>query len=211
MFGMTALANLGTPRQRLQLKEFLALVRQANARVNLVSRQDIANLVEHHLAPSCLFFVLKRIAAGERILDIGSGGGFPGMVCAILQPASWFVLVDSTRKKTDFLKTAVQALQLTNVQVLWQRVETMATDPHWQQAFDRSISRAVAPLSDVVRWSEPLLKPGGSVEALKGRAAATAEATQQVQPVEFHTPPVDWQWNSHLNSVTIVTVLPKLV
>ena len=176
MFGMTALDTIGTASQRAKLAQYLELVRQTNERVNLVSRQDIAHLAEHHLAPSCLFVVLKRIGPNERILDIGSGGGFPGIVCAILQPDSQFVLVDSTRKKTEFLQAVVTKLNLTNVQVVWQRVETMAKSPEWQRSFDRSISRAVAPLENLIVWSKPLLKRNGTVEALKGQQAATAEA-----------------------------------
>lgn len=154
---------------------------------------------------------MKRIGPNQRILDIGSGGGFPGIVCAILQPDSQFVLVDSTRKKTEFLQTVVAQLNLTNVRVLWQRVETMAESLEWQRSFDRSISRAVAPLENLIVWSKPLLKPTGTVEALKGQQTATAEAKILHYPIEFYTPPPDWQWNDHLNSVVIASVLPKSV
>ncbi|EKD76041.1 MAG: hypothetical protein ACD_43C00243G0002 [uncultured bacterium] len=206
---MTAVTTIGTPVQQRQLKVYLELVRAANNKINLVSRRDIDYLMEHHVAPSCLFIVLKRLAAQEYILDIGSGGGFPGIVCAIFQPDSNFVLVDSTRKKTDFLRTVVEQLGLKNIKVLWQRVETMATEPRWQRKFDRTISRAVAPLTDLVQWSQPLLKKTGTVEALKGKLVATVEAKMLKQSVIFHTPPTDWQWNDHLATVTIATVLPK--
>lgn len=209
MFGMIAVTTIGTPTQQKQLEAYLELVRAANSKINLVSRRDIDYLMEHHVAPSCLFIVLKRIAAQENILDIGSGGGFPGLVCAIFQPDSNFVLVDSTRKKTDFLQATVKQLELKNVQVLWQRVETMAAEPRWQGQFDRTISRAVAPLTDLVQWSQPLLKKTGTVEALKGKLAATAEAKMLKQSVIFHAPPTGWQWNDHLATVTIATVLPK--
>lgn len=209
MSGMTALNHIGTPQQRAQLERFLELVRQANLHINLVSRRDSAHLAEHHLAPSCLFYVSGRVRAHEYILDIGSGGGFPGLVCAILQPDSQFVLVDSTRKKTEFLKATVRELGLRHVQIVWQRVETMAGELHWQQAFDRTISRAVAPLADIIQWSQPLLKPTGTIEALKGKTAALAEAQVLDYPVTYHSAPSDWQWNDHLRTVTIATVLPK--
>src|SRR3989338_5090382 len=113
------------PTQTKQLQHFSQLVQQLNQTVNLVSRKDITQVYEHHIVPSLLYYQLGRIHAHEHILDIGSGGGFPGIVNAIMFPTTTFVLVDSTKKKIAALQQMITELKLTNVTAVWSRVEDL--------------------------------------------------------------------------------------
>lgn len=164
-----------TAEQWQLLLQYLELVKQWNVKVNLVSRKDIDHVMDHHLMPCLAYKQLGRLHDHESILDIGSGGGFPGIVNAILFPTSTFVLVDSTRKKITALTNMIQQLQLTNVTAVWSRVEDMIGQ------FDHTTSRAVAPLANLWRWSKPLLKPNGSMEAMKG-GDLTEELAQLNRP-----------------------------
>ncbi len=149
------------------LDHFCQLLTDANQRVNLVSRKDIGNLSEHHIKPSLLWLEWGRVKPGERVLDIGSGGGFPGMVIAIMEPTIDMTLVESIGKKAKFLQACVDQLGLKNVHVIHDRVE------HLTGQYDRVTVRAVAPLEQLWLWSEPLLKPGGTLEAMKGSTTGT--------------------------------------
>ena len=86
------------------LKQYCALVQEANTKINLVSRKDVHQLYEHHVMPSLLFLDLERVLPGDHILDIGSGAGFPGLVLAIMEPNLQVTVTDSIKKKADFLR-----------------------------------------------------------------------------------------------------------
>ncbi len=152
------------------LAKYIDLVREANTKINLVSRKDIDQLYAHHILPSLLFLNLERLLPGDRVLDIGSGGGFPGIVLAIVEPSLQITLTDSIKKKADFLQHCVQTLQLTNVQVLHKRAEEITG-----QKFDHVTARAVAPVGALWGWAKPLLVAGGTLETIKGRTHAEAE------------------------------------
>lgn len=162
------------------LKHYLDLVRSANTRINLVSRKDIEHLEDHHVRPSRLFLELERVFPGDRILDIGSGGGFPGIVLAILEPSLHVTLTDSIKKKADFLQDCVRQLKLKNVTVLNTRVESIQG-----KMFDHITARAVAPVIDLWRWSKHLLATGGTLETLKGRDAAEMEVLALGDNVDY--------------------------
>ncbi|MBI4407141.1 MAG: 16S rRNA (guanine(527)-N(7))-methyltransferase RsmG [Candidatus Kerfeldbacteria bacterium] len=181
------------------LEQYCNLVRTANQTVNLVSRQDIDQLYAHHVVPSRLFLELQRVRPGETVLDIGSGGGFPGMVIAIMEPTIQVTLVDSIGKKTKFLRHCVAELGLNNVTVVTGRVETVSGQ------YDHVTARAVAPLDTLWSWASPLLKPTGTLETLKG----AQHAAHEVQTV-----PVTAQYTiiqTHLPGTVIVSVSHKLL
>ena len=143
--------------QWILLQQYVDIITTINTRINLISRQDTASIMDHHIAPCMAFAKLERISNRQHILDIGSGGGFPGIVNAILFPESEFLLVDSTRKKVNALDEMISELQLPNVTAKWARVEELANDPSLQESFDHTTSRAVAPLRQLVKWSRPFL------------------------------------------------------
>ena len=145
----------------LLLRQYVDLLLEWNTRINLVSRADTENIWFSHILHclSILFYV--EIPPGARILDIGTGGGFPGIPMAIARPDISVVLLDSIRKKTTAVQNMVDTLALTGVTVWTGRAEEMSHDPERKETFDFVLTRAVASLEDLARWSRPYLKKDG--------------------------------------------------
>lgn len=186
------------------IKMYVKLLLDVNEKINLVSRKDTEHIWEHHIAPCFAFKILERIQPNEYIIDIGSGGGLPGIINAILFPETEFLLVDSTQKKVKALEYFITELGLTNISALWSRVEDLHTE-EYLHTFDRTTSRAVAPLKNLVQWSVPLLKPHGSIEALKG-GDLTAELEALTLPYTIHSIPQEFHSNEKMTTAVIVSV-----
>jgi 16S rRNA (guanine527-N7)-methyltransferase len=132
---------------------------------NLVSRRARAELRERHVQESAAF--AATLPAGPlRVLDVGSGGGFPGLVIAIVRPDLQVELLEATGKKVEFLQEAAETLGL-EVTVHHGRAEELRQGPLAGQ-FDLCTARAVAPLDRLIGWTVPFLKPGGFLYAIKG-------------------------------------------
>ena len=132
-------------RQREQFAMLDELYHDWNAKINVISRKDIDNLYEHHVLHSLGIAEVIRFKVGTQIMDLGTGGGFPGIPLAIMFPEVQFHLVDSTKKKILVCTEVVKALGLTNVTTRWCRAEEE------KGKFDFVISRAVMPLADLVK------------------------------------------------------------
>ena len=134
-----------TERQAEQFAQLDALYRDWNAKINVISRKDIDNLYEHHVLHSLMIAKFLRFTPGTTIMDIGTGGGFPGIPLAILYPDCRFLLVDSIGKKIKVASAVAEALGLTNVECIQERAEDE------KRQFDFVVSRAVMPLPDLVK------------------------------------------------------------
>lgn len=148
--------------QLSQLIDYLALLAKWNAVYNLTAVRDPAHMVNQHLLDSLA--AVPAFAEVHRVLDVGAGGGLPGMVLAIARPDMQVALIDTVHKKTAFLTQVKAELGLANVTVHTCRVEQLQV----AQSFDVITSRAFAELADFVTWSAHLLKPGGRFIAMKG-------------------------------------------
>ncbi len=147
-----------TPEVEAALDAYERLLRETNSVVNLVSRKDIAQVREHHLWPSLLLLCLLPIEGGATVLDLGTGGGLPGIPLALARRDLHFLLVDSIRKKAEAVQKMVGALGLTRrVRVAWSRAE------HLSERFPYIVGRAVAPLPEFLSWAKRLLLPEGQV------------------------------------------------
>lgn len=153
-----------------KLLDYLALLQKWNATYNLTAVRDPAQMLTQHLL-DCMA-TLPAFAQAQRVLDVGAGGGLPGIVIAIwaqeAAPAMQIHLIDTVHKKTAFLTQVKAELGLHQVTVHTGRVEQLST----HEKFDVITSRAFADLSDFVRWSAHLLASNGEFIALKGQAAA---------------------------------------
>ena len=134
-----------TNRQAQQFAALDALYRDWNSKINVISRKDIDNLYEHHVLHSLAIAKLLPFQPGTTILDVGTGGGFPGIPLAILFPECQFLLIDSIGKKIKVASEVAQALGLTNVECKQERAEEE------KRQFDFVVSRAVMPLPDLVK------------------------------------------------------------
>ena len=140
----------------VQLNQFAALdglYKDWNSKINVISRKDIDGLYEKHVLHSLSIAAAFKFEPGMEILDIGTGGGFPGIPLAIFFPEVKFLLVDSIAKKLKVVDAVAEGLELKNVTTQHIRVEEIKN-----RKFDFVVSRAVAPLKDLWRWSKPLLK-----------------------------------------------------
>jgi len=139
-----------------QLKQFAALdplYKEWNSKINVISRKDIDGLYEKHVLHSLSIAAAFQFEPGMEILDIGTGGGFPGIPLAIFFPDVKFLLADSIAKKLKVVDAVAEGLALKNITTQHIRVEEIKN-----RKFDFVVSRAVAPLKDLWRWSKPLLK-----------------------------------------------------
>ncbi len=134
-----------SPIQEQQFAALDELYRDWNSKINVISRKDIDNLYEHHILHSLAIAKVLRFSVGSSILDVGTGGGFPGIPLAILFPECQFMLVDSVGKKVKVASEIAKAIGLTNVTCVQERIEDE------KGKFDFVVSRAVMLLPDLVK------------------------------------------------------------
>ncbi|KQQ32785.1 16S rRNA (guanine(527)-N(7))-methyltransferase RsmG [Duganella sp. Leaf126] len=168
-----------------KLLDYLALLNKWNAVYNLTSVRDPLQMVTLHLLDSLA--AVPAFKDAKNVLDVGAGGGLPGMVLAISRPDMKVSMIDTVHKKTAFLNQVKAELELVNVTVYTKRVEQLEVNTK----FDVITSRAFADLSDFVNWSGHLLAEGGQFIALKGTAPAEERErlpepwqVQKLQPLQ---------------------------
>ena len=182
-------AELGltpTETQTAALLRYLDLLQHWNATYNLTAVRDRAGMVTQHLA-DCLALIppLQRRAGQGRLLDVGSGGGLPGVVIATLLPHWDVTCVDAVAKKTAFVRQVAGALRLPNLHAVHSRVEMLRAP-----AFDLITSRAFASLADFTALTRQHLAPGGVWVAMKGRAPEDEIASLPADVEVFHVEPL---------------------
>ena len=186
-----------TPEQQERFAALDALYRDWNAKINVISRKDIDNLYEHHVLHSLGIAQVINFRSGTRVMDLGTGGGFPGIPLAILFPDVQFHLVDSIGKKIRVCNEVITALGLTNVTTQHARAEEIKYQKG-ETHFDFVVSRAVMPLADLVKAARPHIGhhhrnalPNGLI-ALKGgeleHEAAAVRTTKIITPLSDFFP-----------------------
>jgi 16S rRNA (guanine527-N7)-methyltransferase len=177
-----------SPAQIGQLAALGDLYRDWNAKINVISRKDIDSLYTKHVLHSLAIAAAFPIKPGSDVIDIGTGGGFPGIPLAIFFPTTRFHLVDSIGKKIKVVEAVSQAIGLTNITTRHSRAEEIK-----DRKFDLAVSRAVAPLKDLWTWARPLLRrpapgaPSGLI-CLKGGdlSAEISESGTRPRIMEIH-------------------------
>jgi 16S rRNA (guanine527-N7)-methyltransferase len=187
--GAAQLGLTPEPGEIDQLLAYLALLQRWNKVYNLSAVRDPAEMLTHHLL-DCLAVVppLRSHAQDRplRILDVGSGGGLPGVVLAILQPQWSVTCVDAVAKKASFVRQVAGDLSLPNLRAVHARVEEMPASAQ----FDVIVSRAFASLADFTAWSRERLAPGGVWLAMKGRAPDDEVRALGADVSVFHVEPL---------------------
>jgi 16S rRNA (guanine527-N7)-methyltransferase len=164
--GTEALRLTLSDQQQDKLLAYLSLMAKWNRTYNLTALRDPAQMMTHHLLDSLA--AVSAFAGARNVLDVGAGGGLPGIVLAIwaaeAYPEMRVSMIDTVHKKTAFLTQAKAELHLSNVSVYTARVEQLKVE----QDFDVITSRAFAELNDFITWSNHLLSPDGRYIAMKG-------------------------------------------
>lgn len=181
--GQLGLALEGAVLDRLLA--YLGMLQRWNRVYNLTAVRDPREMLTHHLLDCLAVLPSLRRHAGTlalRLLDVGSGGGLPGVVLAILQPSWDVTCIDAVAKKASFVRQVAAELGLPNLHATHGRVEALAAGP----GFDVVVSRAFASLPDFVRWTRACLAPGGVWLAMKGRAPDDEVAGLPPDVTVFH-------------------------
>ncbi|MCV0404245.1 MAG: 16S rRNA (guanine(527)-N(7))-methyltransferase RsmG [Chloroflexi bacterium] len=151
-----------------RVEEFVRLLLTANTRLNLTRITEPSAVARDHLLDALSVLPLLDEVAPRRAIDIGSGGGVPGIVLALARPDVRWTLVDSVRKKVDAVRSFVEALGLGNVTLVADRIEDVARRAGSRESFDVATARACAPLPVLAEYALPLVRIGGAVIAWKG-------------------------------------------
>lgn len=197
------------PLQEERFTALDALYREWNAQINVISRKDIDGLYDHHVLHSLAIAKylgtqgLEEEFSKASVLDLGTGGGFPGIPLAILYPEAQFVLCDSVGKKTIVAEAVSKALKLDNVQVVNARAESLGRN------FDFVVSRAVASLPDFYPWVKGRYNKG--ILYLKGgdvnEEIAQVMARYKLRRGSVHTWPVSsWLHDEYYNGKLVIHI-----
>lgn len=158
-------------KQLEQFEKYFELLVSYNEKVNLTAITEKNEVWLKHFYDSCLALNTGIVKDGASVADVGCGGGFPSIPLKIAMPSLKFTLMDSTGKKTDFVKMVVNELGLSDVEVINIRAEEAGHRPDLREQFDISVARAVAPLNVLMEYCVPFVKKGGHFVALKSRTA----------------------------------------
>jgi 16S rRNA (guanine527-N7)-methyltransferase len=182
-------------QQTEQLAQLKTVYEEWNQKINVISRKDIESLYEKHVLHSLSIAAIFNFEPGTQIVDLGTGGGFPGIPLAIYYPEVHFHLTDSIGKKLKVVEAAAAQLGLKNVTTQHTRTEEIKN-----KKFDYVVSRAVAPLRDLWMWSQPILKAKGQGKSVKADdetyyggliCLKGGDLTEEVQQSGLH--PLVWE------------------
>ncbi|NJL82656.1 MAG: 16S rRNA (guanine(527)-N(7))-methyltransferase RsmG [Chloroflexaceae bacterium] len=158
-----------TAAQQEQLQRLYAGILAGNQRLNLTRLTEPGEFWEKHLWDSLSGVAALTLEPGRRLVDIGTGGGFPGLAIAIFAPQVEVTLLDATRKKLVYLAELVSDLGLSNVQTLTGRAEALGQERRYRATWDLALARAVGPAAVCAEYGLPLLKVGGMAVLYRGQ------------------------------------------
>lgn len=164
-----------TDEQTAKLLKYAEILKEWNKKMNLTAIRDDEGIAVKHFLDS--MSVLKTGKIGKKVIDVGTGAGFPGMVIKIMRPETELTLLDSLNKRITFLKALGEELEINGtdekngIEYIHARAEDAGRDARLRAAFDTVVSRAVANMTTLSEWCIPFIKKGGYFMALKGPAA----------------------------------------
>ena len=185
--------------QIAQFERYAADLLYWNERVNLISRRDTEHIWLRHILHSLTLIMSGEMPETGRVLDIGTGGGLPGIPLKIARPKLDITLLDSIAKKVQTTGMLASHITKHGLRAVRQRAEELPNDPKLKGPYDVVVSRATAPLVDLLKWSHPVLKPAGKILTLKGGAltdevaqAQTKFPTAQITILDLDIKGVEW-------------------
>ena len=150
------------------LLSYLDLVLERNEHINLTAVRDRSEALVKHVLDSLAITDLPEYRDAKKIIDVGTGAGFPGALLAIVSPEKGFILLDSTLKRLKVIDEFADTLNITNLKTVHARAEEISKKPEYNEAFDICVSRAVANLEKLSGWCLPFVRKGGYFIAYKG-------------------------------------------
>ncbi|WP_346940508.1 16S rRNA (guanine(527)-N(7))-methyltransferase RsmG [uncultured Clostridium sp.] len=150
--------------------QYKALIKEWNEKINLTAIIEDEEIIKKHFIDSIKVFEFPYVREAKKIIDIGTGGGFPGIPMKIVKPDSSIVLLDSLNKRINFLNEVIDKLELKDIKTIHGRAEDFAQKTEYREEFDLAVSRAVANLTVLLELCLPYVKVGGYFIALKGPA-----------------------------------------
>jgi 16S rRNA (guanine527-N7)-methyltransferase len=167
------------PRQLAAYGEYLRLLLEWNQRFNLTAIETPEAVIDKHFVDSLSCAAALDLSSLHRMVDVGTGAGFPGLILKIAFPHLELLLLDAVDKRLRFLRRVTAALEITGVTTLHARAEEAGRDPVWRDRFDLAVARAVAPLNTLAEYCLPLVRTGGSFLAQKGPDVAAELAAAE--------------------------------
>lgn len=151
-----------------KFKKYTALIKEWNEKINLTAITDEDDIIKKHFIDSISVLESNVIKNGMKIIDIGTGAGFPGIPLKIILPDSNILLVDSLNKRVNFLNEVIRMLELHGIEAIHGRAEEVAKKPEYREQFNIVVSRAVANMTVLSEYCIPFAKIGGYFIAMKG-------------------------------------------
>ena len=167
-YNLLAEQNLSlSDQQKKQFERYFELLVEWNEKINLTAITEEDDFVEKHYIDSLKLAKLGLIKCGNRVMDLGTGGGFPGVPLAIVYPQTDFILADSLNKRLKVIDELCGEIGINNVSTVHGRAEDLGQNKEYREKFDCCVSRAVANLSTLCEYCLPMVKPGGYFIAYK--------------------------------------------
>ncbi len=165
-------------KQVNQFYEYMNLLLAWNEKINLTAITEQKAIILKHFVDSLT--ILKDLTTQQKIVDIGTGAGFPGIPLAIMDPTNHFTLVDSLNKRISFLNEVKEKLNLKNIETIHLRAEELGQNKFYREKYDIAVSRAVANLTVLAEYLLPTVKVGGKIICMKG-----SQIEQELKEAEF--------------------------
>lgn len=185
--------------QIAQFERYADDLRYWNEKVNLISRRDIDEIWLRHILHSVAIAFTGELPKSGKVIDIGTGGGLPGIPLKILNPKFDVTLLDSIAKKVQTVAMMASHITKHGLRAVRERAEELVNDPKLKGPYDLVVSRATAPLVDLMKWSHPILKPDGKLLTLKGgalteeiRQAQTKFKDAEIEVIDLNVRGAEW-------------------
>lgn len=156
------------PREEALFDTYYALLIEEEKTAGLTGIKEPVDVAVKHFLDALAIRRWVAFKPGERLIDVGSGAGFPGIPLSVTAPGLQVILLEAVRKKVDFLRKAIALLGLRNAEAVWGRAEEYGRLEGYREAFDWAVARAVAPLRELLEYALPFLRRGGVFLAYKG-------------------------------------------